>query len=126
IAAPAASRESGAGGIRYARGVRRHGLTGVRATGCGLAVRVDGVDSVSGTLHPLGESESGCQASCARRQTRSASMARSSIPPLVFTFRPIAFVRTPFTETSQIPKGPGAEHTAEDRKSTRLNSSDGY
>ena len=40
-------------------------------------------------------------------------MARSSIPPLVFTFRPIAFVRTPFTETSQIPKGPGAEHTAE-------------
>lgn len=29
--------------------------------------------------------------------------------------RPIGFVRSPFAETSQIPKGPGAEHTAEGR-----------
>lgn len=28
-------------------------------------------------------------------------------------FRPIGQVVSPFTETSQIPKGPGAEHTAE-------------
>lgn len=27
--------------------------------------------------------------------------------------RPVGFVRSPFTETSQIPKGPGAEHKAE-------------
>jgi len=30
-----------------------------------------------------------------------------------WTFRPIAHVRSPFTATDQIPKGPGAEHTAE-------------
>lgn len=30
-----------------------------------------------------------------------------------FTFTPIGVVRTPHTETSQIPKGKGAEHTAE-------------
>jgi tRNA-Thr(GGU) m(6)t(6)A37 methyltransferase TsaA len=30
-----------------------------------------------------------------------------------FSFRPIGFVRSPFTDTAQIPKGPGAEHTAE-------------
>lgn len=30
-----------------------------------------------------------------------------------FTFRPIGFVRTPFTETSQISKGIGAKHTRE-------------
>jgi len=29
------------------------------------------------------------------------------------TMRPVGFVRSPFTETSQIPKGPGAEHKAE-------------
>jgi tRNA-Thr(GGU) m(6)t(6)A37 methyltransferase TsaA len=29
------------------------------------------------------------------------------------TMRPVGFVRSPFTETSQIPKGPGAEHRAE-------------
>jgi tRNA (adenine37-N6)-methyltransferase len=29
------------------------------------------------------------------------------------TMRPVGFVRSPFTETAQIPKGPGAEHTAE-------------
>ena len=28
-------------------------------------------------------------------------------------FTPIGFVRSPFTDTAQIPKGPGAEHTAE-------------
>jgi tRNA-Thr(GGU) m(6)t(6)A37 methyltransferase TsaA len=33
------------------------------------------------------------------------------MPPV--TFRPIGFVRSPFAETSLIPKGPGAEHTAE-------------
>jgi tRNA-Thr(GGU) m(6)t(6)A37 methyltransferase TsaA len=33
----------------------------------------------------------------------------------VFTPRPIGFVRTPYTETSQIPKGPGARHDAEGR-----------
>src|SRR5262245_39065900 len=30
-----------------------------------------------------------------------------------YVFRPVAFARTPFTGLSQIPKGPGAEHTAE-------------
>jgi tRNA-Thr(GGU) m(6)t(6)A37 methyltransferase TsaA len=29
------------------------------------------------------------------------------------TMRPVGFVRSPFTETAQIPKGPGAEHKAE-------------
>jgi tRNA-Thr(GGU) m(6)t(6)A37 methyltransferase TsaA len=29
------------------------------------------------------------------------------------TMRPVGFVRSPFTQTSQIPKGPGAEHSAE-------------
>lgn len=33
--------------------------------------------------------------------------------PPSFTFEPIGVVRTPFTETAQIPKGKGAEHTAE-------------
>ena len=28
-------------------------------------------------------------------------------------FRPVAHVRSPFTATEQIPKGPGAEHKAE-------------
>ncbi|MHB8838363.1 MAG: TrmO family methyltransferase domain-containing protein, partial [Gemmatimonadaceae bacterium] len=31
----------------------------------------------------------------------------------MFSFRPIGFVRSPFTDTTQIPKGPGAEHHAE-------------
>jgi tRNA (adenine37-N6)-methyltransferase len=30
-----------------------------------------------------------------------------------FTMHPIGFIRSPYTETSQIPKGPGAEHHAE-------------
>jgi tRNA-Thr(GGU) m(6)t(6)A37 methyltransferase TsaA len=30
-----------------------------------------------------------------------------------FTMTPIGVVHTPYTETSQIPKGPGAEHRAE-------------
>jgi tRNA-Thr(GGU) m(6)t(6)A37 methyltransferase TsaA len=30
----------------------------------------------------------------------------------VFTLEPIGVMRTPFTDTSAIPKGPGAEHTA--------------
>jgi tRNA-Thr(GGU) m(6)t(6)A37 methyltransferase TsaA len=29
------------------------------------------------------------------------------------TMRPIGFVRSPYTETAQIPKGPGAKHDAE-------------
>ena len=33
--------------------------------------------------------------------------------PAMFTMEPIGVVRTPYTETSQIPKGPGAEHDAE-------------
>ena len=32
---------------------------------------------------------------------------------LTFTMRPIGIARTPFTETKQIPRGPGAEHHAE-------------
>jgi tRNA (adenine37-N6)-methyltransferase len=31
----------------------------------------------------------------------------------MFTPQPIGFVRTPFTQTSAIPKGPGAKHDAE-------------
>jgi tRNA-Thr(GGU) m(6)t(6)A37 methyltransferase TsaA len=31
----------------------------------------------------------------------------------MFTMKPIGVVRTPYTETAQIPKGCGAEHTAE-------------
>jgi tRNA-Thr(GGU) m(6)t(6)A37 methyltransferase TsaA len=30
----------------------------------------------------------------------------------VLAMRPIGYVRSPFSETSEIPKGPGAEHTA--------------
>ncbi len=33
--------------------------------------------------------------------------------PSTFTMRPIGVIRSPYTETSQIPKGPGAEHNAE-------------
>lgn len=32
---------------------------------------------------------------------------------MTFTMRPIGLVRSPYTETSQIPKGPGAKHDAE-------------
>lgn len=32
---------------------------------------------------------------------------------MTFSFRPIGFVRAPFTDRSQIPKGPGATHVAE-------------
>lgn len=31
----------------------------------------------------------------------------------MFSFRPIGFVRSPYADTAQIPKGPGAEHQAE-------------
>ncbi|HVU45450.1 MAG TPA: tRNA (N6-threonylcarbamoyladenosine(37)-N6)-methyltransferase TrmO [Terracidiphilus sp.] len=31
----------------------------------------------------------------------------------MFTPRPIAYIRSPYTETSAIPKGPGAKHDAE-------------
>ncbi len=34
-------------------------------------------------------------------------------PPGTYTMRPIGVIRSPYTETSQIPKGPGAEHHAE-------------
>ena len=33
--------------------------------------------------------------------------------PGPFVMRPVGFVRSPHTEVSQIPKGPGAEHSAE-------------
>ncbi len=33
--------------------------------------------------------------------------------PNTFIMRPIGFVQSPFSETSQIPKGPGAQHSAE-------------
>jgi len=32
---------------------------------------------------------------------------------LTYAMRPIGFVRSPYRETSEIPKGPGAEHRAE-------------
>lgn len=31
----------------------------------------------------------------------------------MFTFTPIGYVRSPFTETKQVPRGPGARHDAE-------------
>jgi tRNA (adenine37-N6)-methyltransferase len=34
-------------------------------------------------------------------------------PPLIFTFRQIGSVRSPYTRTDQIPKGLGAKHDAE-------------
>jgi tRNA-Thr(GGU) m(6)t(6)A37 methyltransferase TsaA len=37
----------------------------------------------------------------------------SETMPTSFTFTPIGVMRTPHAETSQIPKGKGAEHTAE-------------
>jgi len=32
---------------------------------------------------------------------------------VVFSMQPIGYVRSPYTDTAQIPKGPGAEHHAE-------------
>jgi len=32
---------------------------------------------------------------------------------MTYTMRPIGVIRSPYTETSQIPKGPGAKHDAE-------------
>ena len=32
---------------------------------------------------------------------------------MTYTMRPIGVIRSPYTETSQIPKGPGAKHEAE-------------
>ena len=32
---------------------------------------------------------------------------------MTFKMDPIGFIRSPYTDTSQIPKGPGAEHHAE-------------
>lgn len=32
---------------------------------------------------------------------------------LTFTMRPVGFARTPYADTSQVPKGPGARHDAE-------------
>ena len=39
-------------------------------------------------------------------------MPMSTITPNELTVRPIGVVRSPYTETSQIPKGPGARHDA--------------
>ena len=36
-----------------------------------------------------------------------------SEPVLTYPMRPIGFVQSPYRETSEIPKGPGAEHHAE-------------
>jgi len=33
--------------------------------------------------------------------------------PRTFTFTPIGVVHSPFTESGEIPKGPGAKHDAE-------------
>ena len=35
------------------------------------------------------------------------------MPKATIAMRSIGFIRSPFTDTSQIPKGPGASHTAE-------------
>ena len=32
---------------------------------------------------------------------------------MVFSMQPVGYVKTPFTDTREIPKGPGAQHTAE-------------
>lgn len=37
----------------------------------------------------------------------------SSAPDITFHLRPIGFVRTPYSDASEVPKGPGAEHKAE-------------
>ena len=42
-----------------------------------------------------------------------------------FTLRPIGFVRSPFTDRAQIPKGPGAKHTAEGTLEIRPELADG-
>jgi tRNA-Thr(GGU) m(6)t(6)A37 methyltransferase TsaA len=39
--------------------------------------------------------------------------AMDAMRAAVYTMTPIGHVRTPFTDTAQIPKGPGAEHSAE-------------
>lgn len=39
-------------------------------------------------------------------------MARSSRREAIFVMKPIGYVRSPFRETAQIPKGRGAEHRA--------------
>jgi tRNA (Thr-GGU) A37 N-methylase len=31
---------------------------------------------------------------------------------MMFTFKPIGYVRSPYSETSQVPKGPGTQHQA--------------
>ena len=38
---------------------------------------------------------------------------RLDYPIPMFTFTPIGYVRSPFTETKQVPRGPGARHEAE-------------
>ena len=40
-------------------------------------------------------------------------MSAETPAPEEFTMRPVGHVRSPFTATAQIPKGPGAEHTTE-------------
>lgn len=37
----------------------------------------------------------------------------SAAAGIAFQMRPIGFVRTPYSDTSRVPKGPGAEHKAE-------------
>ena len=31
----------------------------------------------------------------------------------MFTFRPIGYVRSPYSDTAQVPRGPGTKHQAE-------------
>lgn len=38
---------------------------------------------------------------------------RLDYPIPMFTFTPIGYIRSPFTETKQVPRGPGARHDAE-------------
>jgi tRNA (adenine37-N6)-methyltransferase len=40
-------------------------------------------------------------------------MPETQDPSAAFTMRPIGLIRSPYTETSQIPKGPGAHHDAQ-------------
>jgi tRNA-Thr(GGU) m(6)t(6)A37 methyltransferase TsaA len=40
-------------------------------------------------------------------------IVRRGASPVTYTFEPIGYVRSPFTDTSQIPKGLGAEHRAQ-------------
>lgn len=48
-----------------------------------------------------------------QRTTNQQSARIPTVPDIAFTMKPIGFVRSAFTDPSQIPKGLGAAHTAE-------------